>query len=79
MEQEIRLKQKPHSFVWGFQNKERIKMSFQHDKGKIKHNALAALVTSNAFLPKKEKTKKGKGSYNRNSKHKSDYSYKRIF
>jgi len=54
-------------------------MSFQHDKGKIKHNALAALVTSNAFLPKKEKIKKGKGSYNRNSKHKSDYSHKRIF
>jgi alternative ribosome-rescue factor len=54
-------------------------MSFQHDKGKIKHNALAALVTSNASLPKKEKIKKGKGSYNRNSKHKSDYSHKRIF
>jgi len=35
-------------------------MSFQHDKGKIKHNALAALVTSNAFLPKKERSKKVK-------------------
>jgi len=78
MEKYIRLKQNPiHSF--GVFKIERIKMSFQHDKGKIKHNALAALVTSNAFLPKKEKTNKGKGSYKRNEKHKSEYSRNRIF
>lgn len=46
-------------------------MSTKHNKGEIKHNAYAALVRSNVFLPKREKAKKGKGSYKRKSKHKS--------
>jgi len=49
----------------------------EHDKGEIKHNALAALVTSKVFLPKKEKVKKGKGSYSRKNRN-PDYSDKRI-
>lgn len=53
-------------------------MSTKHDKGKIKDNAYAALVRSELFMPKKEKPKKGKGSYKRCSKHKSDHFKKRI-
>lgn len=52
-------------------------MSTQHDKGKIKENAYAALVRSNVFLPKKEKAKKGKGSYKRKTKHNSKVPYQK--
>ena len=37
----------------------------QHNKGKIRDNALKALVKSNLFRHKTERNKKGKGSYNR--------------
>lgn len=37
----------------------------QHNKGKIKDNAIKALVRSNIFRHKIEKPKKGAGSYNR--------------
>jgi len=46
-------------------------MDNDHGRGKIKDNALAALVTSRTFKCKVEKPKKGKGAkYTRNSKHK---------
>ncbi|WP_372762588.1 alternative ribosome rescue factor ArfA [Pseudoalteromonas sp.] len=38
-------------------------------RGVIKHNALAALVTSKVFKPQVVKAKKGKGSFKRNNKH----------
>ena len=39
----------------------------QHNKGKIRDNALKALVKSNLFRHKSERKKKGKGSYHRQS------------
>ncbi|OAM39882.1 alternative ribosome-rescue factor A [Eikenella sp. NML120348] len=40
-------------------------MAHQLNKGKIRDNALKALVRSNLFRHKTERNKKGKGSYNR--------------
>ena len=40
-------------------------MAHQLNKGKIRDNALKALVRSNLFRHKTERKKKGKGSYNR--------------
>ncbi len=40
-------------------------MTVQHNKGKIRDNALKALVHSNVFRPKIQTNKKGKGSYRR--------------
>ena len=40
-------------------------MKHEHNKGKIRDNALKALVRSNLFRHKMERKKKGKGSYNR--------------
>ena len=37
----------------------------QHNKGKIRDNALKALVKSDLFRYKVERKRKGKGSYNR--------------
>ena len=45
----------------------------QHNKGKIKDNAIKALVRSNIFRHKVFKNKKGKGSYNRKSFKNKDY------
>jgi len=39
-------------------------MAHQLNKGKIRDNALKALVRSNLFRHKTERKKKGKGSYN---------------
>lgn len=36
----------------------------QHNKGKIRDNALKALVKSDLFRHKVERKRKGKGSYN---------------
>ncbi|MBU2923446.1 ribosome alternative rescue factor ArfA [Colwellia sp. 4_MG-2023] len=44
-------------------------------RGVIKHNALAAMVTSKLFRPQVVKAKKGKGSFKRNSKHSGQESY----
>ena len=44
-------------------------------RGVIKHNALAALVTSKVFKPQVVKAKKGKGSFKRNNKHVGRESY----
>lgn len=43
-------------------------MAHDHQRGKIKDNALKALVTSPLFRTRTEKSKKGKGSYNRKAK-----------
>lgn len=43
-------------------------MKHEHNKGKIKDNALKALVRSNLFRYRTEKPKKGKGSYSRKIK-----------
>ena len=40
-------------------------MKHEHNKGKIRDNALKALIRSNLFRHKTERKKKGKGSYNR--------------
>lgn len=42
--------------------------SHDHGRGNVKHNAMAALVTSQTFKSKTEKPLKGKGSYDRNRK-----------
>lgn len=44
-------------------------------RGEIKDNYLAALVTSKAFKVQVVKAKKGKGTYQRNAKHKGQESY----
>ncbi len=41
-------------------------------RGKIKHNFLAALVTSTAYRQQVVKSKKGKGAYRRKERHKSN-------
>lgn len=45
-------------------------MAHEHHRGKIKDNALKALVTSPLFRTRTETSKKGKGSYNRKAKFK---------
>lgn len=42
-----------------------------HGRGKVKHSAMAALVTSKVYQSTTEKPKKGKGSFKRQAKHKS--------
>ncbi|MEI5640898.1 MULTISPECIES: alternative ribosome-rescue factor A [unclassified Pseudoalteromonas] len=46
-----------------------------HQRGDIKDNALKALVTSPLFKTKIEKSKKGKGSYQRKAKHQGQEPY----
>lgn len=47
-------------------------MDTEHSRGKVKHNALAALVTSRVYRARQEKSRKGRGSYTRKSKHGRD-------
>lgn len=47
--------------------------SHDHKRGKIKDNALKALVTSPLFRTRVEKKKKGKGSFQRNAKHRKQF------
>lgn len=58
-------------------------MKSDHGRGKIQHNAYAAIVTSKLFKAKSELPKKGKGSrYSRKAKHKNsrlDQSYREFF
>ncbi len=44
-------------------------------RGKIRDNALKAVVTSPLFRQRVEKAKKGKGSFNRKMKHKGKEPY----
>ncbi len=46
-------------------------MKTQHNKGKIKDNAIKALVRSNIFRHQEHKKLKGNGSYSRKNKHKN--------
>lgn len=48
-----------------------MKSATEHGRGEVKHNAMAALVTSKVFRSATEKPKKGKGSFKRQAKHKS--------
>lgn len=48
-----------------------MKSRTDHGRGTIRDNHMAALVTSPIFRSKTEKPGKGKGSFKRNSKHKS--------
>lgn len=43
-------------------------MSTETGRGQVKHNHLAALVTSKVYRQQVVKAKKGKGSYKRNNK-----------
>lgn len=43
--------------------------NYQHKKGKIRHNALEALLHDPLFHQRVEKAEKGKGSYRRKEKH----------
>ena len=45
-------------------------MKLKHNKGVIRDNFMAAIVQSDVYKPKKEKAKRGKGSYSRKTKHK---------
>lgn len=42
---------------------------YAHKRGEIKESALKALVTDPLFRSKVERNRKGKGSYQRNAKH----------
>ena len=42
---------------------------YQHTKGQIKDNAIEALLHDPLFRQRVEKTRKGKGSYQRKEKH----------
>ena len=50
-------------------------MKHEHNKGKIKDNALKALVRSNLFRYRTEKSKKGKGSYSRKNQNNKAIGY----
>lgn len=47
----------------------------EFDRGPIKDNFLAAIVTSKVYKMQVVKNKKGKGSFKRNFKHKGQESY----
>ncbi|AHG86557.1 ribosome alternative rescue factor ArfA [Bibersteinia trehalosi] len=43
--------------------------SYAHGRGEIKESAVKALVTDRLFHSRVERKRKGKGSYQRNAKH----------
>lgn len=45
---------------------------YQHQRGQINDNALAALLHDPLFRQRVEKKRKGKGSYQRKTKHRRD-------
>lgn len=45
-------------------------ISYAHQRGKIKESVVKALVTDPLFKCRVERNRKGKGSYQRNAKHK---------
>ena len=47
--------------------------SIDTGRGEIKHNHLAALVTSKVYRQQIVKAKKGKGAYSRNQRNNKDY------
>lgn len=46
---------------------------YDHQRGQIQDNAIKALVTDKLFRSRVEKNRKGKGSYQRNAKHRKAY------
>ena len=46
------------------------KNQYAHQRGKIKDNAIQALLHDKLFRQRVERNKKGKGSYQRHEKHK---------
>ncbi|WGE90041.1 alternative ribosome-rescue factor A [Actinobacillus arthritidis] len=44
-------------------------MGYQHNRGEIHESAIKALVTDPLFKSRVERNRKGKGSYQRNAKH----------
>lgn len=52
-------------------------ISYAHQRGEIKESAVKALVTDKLFRIRVERNRKGKGSYQRNEKHRKAYEEKR--
>lgn len=48
-------------------------MTYQHQRGVIKENAIQALLHDKLFRQRVERNKKGKGSYQRQAKHANRY------
>lgn len=49
-------------------------VSYAHQRGEIQESAIKALVSDKLFRSRVERNRKGKGSYQRNAKHrKADY------
>lgn len=48
-------------------------LTYEHQRGEIKASAVKALVTDPLFRSRIERNRKGKGSYQRNAKHRKDY------
>lgn len=46
---------------------------YAHHRGEIQESAIKALVTDKLFRSRVEKNRKGKGSYQRNAKHRKAY------
>ncbi|AUI65504.1 MULTISPECIES: alternative ribosome-rescue factor A [Glaesserella] len=44
-------------------------ISYAHERGEIQDSAIKALVTDKLFRSRVERNRKGKGSYQRNAKH----------
>lgn len=47
--------------------------SYAHSRGEIQESAVKALVTDKLFRCRVERNRKGKGSYQRNEKHRKAY------
>lgn len=53
-------------------------IAVEFGRGQVNDNALKAMVTSKLFRAKVEKAKKGKGSFQRNMKHKGREPYSKV-
>lgn len=47
--------------------------NYAHERGDIQQSAVKALVTDKLFRSRVERNRKGKGSYQRNAKHRKGY------
>lgn len=48
-------------------------LAYEHQRGDIQESAIKALVTDKLFRQRIERNRKGKGSYQRNAKHRKGY------
>lgn len=54
-------------------------IAYAHGRGEIKESAVKALVTDKLFRSRVERNRKGKGSYQRNAKHrKGENPFKKV-